>query len=381
MSAEIYADVYSFLKLHTTPLELVDPEGGGRVLLAPELAARVMTSTAGGMRGKSYGWVNRRAFVGGRDPKFTNFGGEERLWLGPEGGQFSLYFPPNAPFTLEHWFVPKAFNDEPYAVVESGETEAAMVKSMALRNYSGTEFELLVERRFRIIPRTEAVSLLDVPLPSEVKLVAYETENTLINRGSEKLRKEKGLVSIWLLSMLNPSGRTAVLIPYRGDSEGGSGSVVNDTYFGPVPPGRLAVTDSVIVFKADGKHRCKIGVGPGRCRDRLGSLDLENGLLTVVLFSFSGESDYVNSLWEIHEDPYSGDVINSYNDGPPPGAEEGLGGFYELESSSPARELEVGEKLVHTQKIFHMEGPLEDLDTLSKRILSAGAAEARRVLS
>ena len=49
----------------------------------------------------------------------------------------------------------------------------------------------------------------------------------------------------------------------------------------------------------------------------------------------AGEREYVNSLWEIQDEPFRGDVVNSYNDGK---LEDGtqLGPFYELESSSPA---------------------------------------------
>ena len=38
------------------------------------------------------------------------FGGEDRFWLGPEGGQYSLYFKPGDPFDLDHWQVPDAFD-------------------------------------------------------------------------------------------------------------------------------------------------------------------------------------------------------------------------------------------------------------------------------
>ena len=38
------------------------------------------------------------------------FGGEDRFWLGPEGGQYALYFKPGDPFDLDHWQVPDAFD-------------------------------------------------------------------------------------------------------------------------------------------------------------------------------------------------------------------------------------------------------------------------------
>ena len=39
---------------------------------------------------------------------FNNYGGEERFWLGPEGGQFSLWFAPGAKQDLDHWLTPPA---------------------------------------------------------------------------------------------------------------------------------------------------------------------------------------------------------------------------------------------------------------------------------
>jgi len=48
-----------------------------------------------------------------------------------------------------------------------------------------------------------------------------------------------------------------------------------------------------------------------------------------------------------------GDAVNSYNDGP---VTDGsiMGPFYEIESSSPAANLSPGEKITHTQRIFHI---------------------------
>lgn len=54
------------------------------------------------------------------------------------------------------------------------------------------------------------------------------------------------------------------------------------------------------------------------------------------------------------KNPYCGDVINAYNDGP---TEDGsmMGPFYEIETSSPGAELAPYESLIHTQKIIHLQ--------------------------
>lgn len=64
--------------------------------------------------------------------------------------------------------------------------------------------------------------------------------------------------------------------------------------------------------------------------------------------------------WGVQEDPFAGDVINSYNDGP---VEDGsiMGPFYEIETSSPGAELIPGASLVHIQKVVHIQGKDEQL--------------------
>ena len=61
-------------------------------------------------------------------------------------------------------------------------------------------------------------------------------------------------------------------------------------------------------------------------------------------------------MWEMQQEPYRGDVINSYNDGSPAPGEPPLGPFYELETSSPAAALEPGETMRHVQKTLHLQG-------------------------
>ena len=52
-----------------------------------------MTSSSDGENGLSYGWINHDLIGSGEIKKQINaVGGEERFWLGPEGGQFSIFF-------------------------------------------------------------------------------------------------------------------------------------------------------------------------------------------------------------------------------------------------------------------------------------------------
>ncbi len=48
--------------------------------------------------------------AGKENPHFNNIGAEERLWLCPEGGQFSLWFKHGVKQELANWYTPPAFN-------------------------------------------------------------------------------------------------------------------------------------------------------------------------------------------------------------------------------------------------------------------------------
>jgi hypothetical protein len=81
-----YSDVREFLRRHTKVLELAG-EGGALVTICPEYQGRVMTSTCDGPGGHGLGWVNFDFIAAGKhSPAFNNYGGEDRFWIGPGGG-------------------------------------------------------------------------------------------------------------------------------------------------------------------------------------------------------------------------------------------------------------------------------------------------------
>ena len=90
-----------------------------------------------------------------------------------------------------------------------------------------------------------------------------------------------------------------------------------------------------------------------------------------------GAYEYVNSMWQLQDDPYGGDVVNSYNDGPPEPGARPLGPFYEIESSSPALELGPGESGVHVHRTAHFQGDEGVLDPIARAALGVGIAEIR----
>jgi hypothetical protein len=332
-----------------------------------------VTSTVGGSAAPSYGWINRELVASRKlRPHMNAFGGEDRLWLGPEGGQYSIFFRAGDAFDLEHWQTPPLIDSEPWPAAERGPRHVVFRREGRLVNYSGTAFEFRLERTIRLLERDAAARELAVSFPAQVKLVAFVSENVLVNTGASAWTKPGGLLSIWILGMFQPSPRTTVVIPYREGPKSQLGPVVNDAYFGKVPADRLLARDGRLFFKGDGERRSKIGLSPERATGILGSYDAANGLLTIVSYTRpTGASEYVNSMWEIQKQPYRGDAVNSYNDGPPKPGAKPLGPFYELETSSPAAALGPGESLTHVHRTFHFQGERAGLDALARVLLGA----------
>jgi hypothetical protein len=77
-------------------------------------------------------------------------------------------------------------------------------------------------------------------------------------------------------------------------------------------------------------------------------------------------------MWEVQREPYRGDVINSYNDGPPEAGKPPLGPFFELETSSPALSLAPTQQYTHLHRTFHFVGPDAELDRLARATIKVG---------
>jgi len=363
----------AFLEKHVEVITLGKGPGKPKVAIVPAYQGRVMTSTVGGSNSPSHGWINRELIEAGRnDPHINAYGGEDRFWLGPEGGQFSIFFKKGDPFDLEHWQTPALIDTQPYEVKTKTDREVTFRHEAKIKNYSDTHFLIRIERTVRLLDRSRIDELLGVKLPPAIDVVAYETENILTNTGDTAWTKDGGLLSIWILGMYKHSADTTVLVPYVEGDEADLGPIVNADYFGEVPAERLRVKDGVIRFTADGKYRSKIGLSPKRAKSIFGSHDATRQLLTLVQYNKpEGATNYVNSMWELQDEPFNGDVVNSYNDGTPSPGAKPLGPFYELESSSQALDLKPDESSTHIHRTIHLQGNKEVIQGLGKALLGA----------
>ena len=184
--------------------------------------------------------------------------------------------------------------------------------------------------------------------------------------------------------MMNCGPRTVVIVPYKPGSEAEIGPVVKSDYFGPVPPQRLKILPEAVLLRADGNCRSKIGVPQRRARNVLGSIDFQNNVLTLVCFSMPADPPrelYMNNQWGgPSAEPYKGDVVNSYNDGPPAPGKKGLGPFYEIESLSPAKPLKTGESLAHEHCTIHIQADAAALADLAKEVLGVDLEKVKSAM-
>lgn len=374
--APSFADDVAFLDARAKTIVLEDP-AGGRVALSAPYQGRVMTSAVAAS-GPSLGWINRSFIESSKTgTQFDNYGGEDRFWLGPEGGQNGLYFPPGKAFEFDLWQTPHAMQEGAWTVADQKPDRVTFTKSMTVTTWSKTEFVVDVERTVRLLTRDEARTALGLGTAAipEHGFVAYETKNRIVNRGKQAWTRVSGLPSIWILAMFAPAPDARVIVPFEKDA---TGEIVNDRYFGKIASSRLAVHEDkgFLAFTCDGKERGKLGLRPARAKSVLGSFSASSRLLTVIHYDGPKKgAPYVNSMWEQQKEPYAGDVVNSYNDGPPGPGKPPLGGFYEIETSSPGAELAPGKDLTHTHQTFHFVGERAQLDALAKASLGVSLGD------
>jgi len=378
MPENTYSQDLALLRERADVLDLAGA-AGDRLAVVPGWQGRVMTSTLAGADGASFGWLNRPFLsAGAEDAVFNNYGGEDRFWLGPEAGQFGLWFAAGEPFDLDHWRTPAGFNSGAFDVVDQAAGAVVMARQFDVTNYSGCVFDCTVQRTIRLLAGDQAAERLGMEVPEGVQSVGFESENVLANAGDRPWTRDGGLLSVWILGQLKPLPNGKVIAPFRAGAAADFGPKATTSYFGEIPPDRCFVGEDHVLLRCDGAFRSKIGISPRRSRGVIGSYDPDGHVLTIVKFNqplTASELPYVNSLWEIQDRPFAGDAINSYNDGEAqPGAGQ-FGPFYEIETSSPAAVLQPGQSISHVHRTFHFAGEPGALNALAEKLLGIELSE------
>ena len=266
-----------------------------------------MTSSCNGPDGMSFGFINRDFISAGiPNAHFNNYGGEERMWISPEGGQFSLWFKPGVKEqTLADWFTPPELNDGPWPVVaEEDSTSVRMAAKMKLQNTSGTRFDVEVARGVRLLSAADCGELFGpaaVKTLSQrgVKMVAYETDES--NNQSRSGHEQGKGVDLDLDAGHAQCG--------SGNRGAGALQIRRSVATRPGGPERLLRQNPAratenpargVLFCADGQFRSKIGTSQRRARDMVGSIDFLADVLTLVKFGMPrnpADNLYMDNLW------------------------------------------------------------------------------------
>jgi len=336
-----------------------------KAIISPKYQGKVFTSTAEGDTGKSFGWINYKTFDVTPDLHMNAYGGEDRLWLGPEGSKFALFFKPGTKMEFANWHTPAAFDHERWELLSKNDTQAMLTKNMTLQNYAGTNLNVKVDRNVSLMNRKEILISMDIQPDSTVNIVGIKTENTITNMGSVAWTATTGAPCLWNLDMFTPSPGVRVIIPYHDNV---SGKIATTDYFGQIPPDRVSSEQGFLYFKADGKSRGKLGMPAKRTKGIAGSYDQINNVLTIITFDVDPKAIYLNQEWTPDKNPLIGDAVNAYNDGPLANGTQ-MGPFYELESVSPGAFLKPGEKMTHNHSVFHFTGNKTSLDKIALKVL------------
>ncbi len=428
-----YRNAFSYLTSKTRVLELSN-QFGGRVAVCPEWNGRVMTSTCDGLDGGSFGLVNVALIDAAEAAKdktsFNFYGGEDQLTLSPEGGPFNLYYaalPEDVPEPSSEHFstgytVPVGCTEGIFTVDSLPQSpEVRMRRSVQMTNLAGAQFDLDQVRTIRLMRSGEIADVfgdgVSVTLEqTDVDFVAYSSTNALVNCGTAH-SKLSGLVSIRMRSMFNAGQNTIAVLPFRRGSQAQLGVPVCTDFFGSAPHGRVRRLPGTVLFRADSKFCCQVGLSRRRALPVLGAIDFREGTLTLVAFNMPKKpwkelylsnaycetasntmADFVSArefyltqmtheeharemteasplferLLELspEETPYTGEVVRVYNHGSTIPGEEPTSRFFEFDIFSPARELVKGESITHLQHTLHVRADNHTLEYLVKSTLN-----------
>ena len=338
-------------------------DGDSQIIVSSEFQGRIFASTSKGLEGKSYGWFNKRILSS--DTVFTNrskVGGAGRMWFGPDQGPFTLFFKIDPITGEKNHAAPIDLDTLPFKILNKTDVSVTLGNKLHLENINKFHFYVDVKREIELLKLPQIEKNLNISLEERLDFVGYKAQTTMKNIGSENWSKENGLICLWELGCMQPTPQTTVVIPLKGNPENAT------IYFTEIDSSRIKIKNNILFYKADADYLNKIGTLPEYSLSVFGSYSPELNLLTIVKFNFQHDTDYVNAHPENIKNQYRGDVINIFNDGKW-GDIGPFGHFYELETSSPAKELKVGESIKHIHETYHFEGSKEGLNKISKQVL------------
>ncbi|WP_143824581.1 DUF6786 family protein [Neiella marina] len=353
---------------------IVLTSGDNRLAVLAEFQGRAMVSSMSGDQGNSIGWFDRELLKQDlSEIENLNVGGVSRLWFGPEKGPYALFFEPGTAQVAETVHYQEAITTVAFDIVNQTPQQVTFEQDIQLVNHMETEFSFHVSRSVALFDAAELAKSLAVTIPDGIRAIGFSASTTLTNAGNKPLSRQTGLISIWELGCFSPNATIAIPL---------SQPLTEVTsYFTPTKASHTKIVDETVFYKADASYMNKIGVPPEQTKPIIGSYNPELNLLTIVKFQFEPPEDgsYVNSVWQDDVDPYGGDVTNIFNYGLLANGQPGP--FYELETSSHARELAIGESLSHYHNTYHFSGDQQQLSILSEALLGVSLQQLQQVFT
>lgn len=346
-----YHSLLTIIKASTDVIELTSNKGQSRLIISPYHQGKVIASTHQGLNGGYNGWINISKLE-----ENTGIGGEERLWIGPLGGQFSFYYQQIEPISDDNWEVPEPIDTESYQILETGEDFVRMHKTMQLTNFAGTSFNLEIDRTIKLLNKKNIQEHLNILIDDNTNFVAFQTENSLTNKDTIAWKKETGLVGLWSAGMYQGTDDTVVIIPLKSEAK------LKDIYqyMGTLDSTKLQLKNNILLYKGDGKYRSKIGVPPQLAPDIYGCYSKSKNRLTIVQYKKEKDSLYSNSFVSVQDEPYKGEAIPIYNNS---------ADFFELESNAPLKVLQPNETTSHWHRVYHFSHDNVALNKISLKLL------------
>lgn len=359
------------LKQHFAPVVLHTQ--GRRIAVLAELQGRIMVAATPDKHSPSIGWLNRDFLAQSSIELNGTIGGADRLWFGPDGGQYSVFFDPGVETIADNIRPPKPLTFDAFQLASKTEDTALFKHQLHFKNHLGFEFSANVKRSVSVFDEKKVESDLGIAIPNTIEWVAYGSQNTVTNRGETAWGSINGLFSLWVLGMFEPGA--TVVIPLRKPL------ISATNYFSPPSDKQVHIQNNTLFYKADAKFMNKVGVPLEHTTPILGSYDRLRQRLTIIKFSFNPlEKKYVNAVWDWTAPPLKGEAINIFNDGPQENGKP-FGPFYEMETSSRALSLSPKESETHNHNTYHFVGDHESLEPIAIALLDVTLAQINQAFS
>jgi predicted nucleic-acid-binding Zn-ribbon protein len=285
-----------------------------------------MTSSCDGLDGYSFGLVNVQEIdkneISNNIINISNnsnteincettqysemYGGEDQIALSPDNGVFSLYHnpstkpeitaAPNLSTPADNGFTEGKFITD----TEPPDPEIRMRRSVEFSNRINTRFNLDISRVVRLLELEEIGNIFGSSVAvsleqPDISYVAFQTNNTIINRGTPIIR-ESGLTSIKIRSMLNTGIDSVAIIPFRIGREIELGQNFGVDLFDLAPHNQLHKLPQAVLLRANCKYHCQIGISRNRATPFLGAVDFRSGNLTLIAFNLPANAWEYNYL-------------------------------------------------------------------------------------